>query len=162
MTSTPLDAIDAKILQLLQQDATLSVAELADRVGLSPSPCWRRVKRLEEDGVILGRVTLVDPEKLGLGFEVYASVKLQSPTRENLERFEQATARLPEILECVTVTGAADYLLRVVAADIHAYDDFLRDEILSLGLASDVRSSIVIRVAKRSTAAPVPFPATRG
>lgn len=112
--------------------------------------------------MILGRVTLVDPEKLGLGFEVYASVKLQSPTRENLERFEQATARLPEILECVTVTGAADYLLRVVAADIHAYDDFLRDEILSLGLASDVRSSIVIRVAKRSTAAPVPFPATRG
>jgi DNA-binding Lrp family transcriptional regulator len=131
------------------------VADIAERVGLSSSPCWRRIKRLEEEGVIVGRVTLLDREKLGLNFEVYATVKLQLPTRENLERFEQAVNRWPEVVECATVTGAVDYLLRIVTTDMHAYDDFLRDKILALGLVSDVQSRIVIRVAKRTTAAPL-------
>ncbi len=150
-----LDAIDAKILDLIQRDAALSVAEIADRVGLSSSPCWRRIKRLEEEGVIIGRVTLLDRERLGLNFEVIASVKLQLPTRENLERFEAAVAKWPEVVDCATVTGAVDYMLRIVTTDMHAYDDFLRDKILSLGLVSDVQSRIVIRVAKRTTAAPL-------
>jgi Lrp/AsnC family transcriptional regulator len=153
--TTSLDAIDAKILDLIQRDAALSVAEIADRVGLSSSPCWRRIKRLEEEGVILGRVTLLDRERLGLNFEVIASVKLQLPTRENLERFEAAVAKWPEVVDCATVTGAVDYMLRIVTTDMHAYDDFLRDKILSLGLVSDVQSRIVIRVAKRTTAAPL-------
>lgn len=150
-----LDPVDAKILDLIQKDASLSVAEIAERVGLSSSPCWRRIKRLEEDGVIRARVTLLDRARLGLNFEVIASVKLQLPTRENLERFEAAVQRWPAVVDCATVTGAVDYMLRIVTTDIEAYDDFLRDNILSLGLVSDVQSRIVIRVAKRTTAAPL-------
>ena len=150
-----LDAIDAKILDLLQQDASLSIADIADRVGLSSSPCWRRIERLKKNGVILSQVTLLDRENLGLTFEVIASVKLQLPTRENLEQFEAAVKKWPEVVDCATVTGAVDYMLRVVTTDMHAYDDFLRDKVLALGLVSDVQSRIVIRVAKRTTAAPL-------
>lgn len=150
-----LDAIDAKILDLLQEDASLSIADIADRVGLSSSPCWRRIERLKRAGVIVSQVTLLDREQLGLAFEVHASVKLQMPTRDNLERFENAVQKWPEVVDCATVTGAVDYLLRIVTTDIHAYDDFLRDKVLSLGLVSDVQSRIVIRVAKRTTAAPL-------
>jgi DNA-binding Lrp family transcriptional regulator len=149
------DAIDVRILDQLQKDASISVADLADQVGLSSSPCWRRIKRLEEEGVITARVTLLDREKLGLNFEVYATAKLQLPTRENLERFEAASREWPEVVECSTVTGPSDYLMRIMTTDIHAYDDFLRDKVLALGLVSDVQSSIVVRVAKRTTAAPL-------
>ncbi|MBI1188887.1 MAG: winged helix-turn-helix transcriptional regulator [Alphaproteobacteria bacterium] len=150
-----LDAIDAKILDLLQQDASLSIAEIADRVGLSSSPCWRRIERLKKNGVITSQVTLLDREKLGLTFEVIASVKLQLPNRENLEKFESAVRKWPEVVDCATVTGAVDYMLRIITTDMHAYDDFLRDKILSLGVVSDVQSRIVMRVAKRTTAAPL-------
>jgi DNA-binding Lrp family transcriptional regulator len=150
-----LDSIDAKILDLVQHDANLSVAEIADRVGLSSSPCWRRIKRLEEEGIILKRVTLLDTEKLGLTFEVMASVKLQLPTRENLERFEAAVEKWPEVVDCATVTGAVDYMIRVITTDMRAYDDFLRDKLLGLGLVSDVQSRIVIKRSKRTTAAPL-------
>jgi Lrp/AsnC family transcriptional regulator len=150
-----LDSIDIKILDLVQHDAGLSVAEIADRVGLSSSPCWRRVKRLEEIGIITKRVTLLDREALGLGFEVVASVKLQLPTKENLETFEAAVQNWPEVVDCVTVTGAIDYMIRVVTTDMHAYDAFLRDRPLALGLVSDVQSQIIMRVAKRTTAVPI-------
>jgi DNA-binding Lrp family transcriptional regulator len=150
-----LDAIDARILDLIQKDAALSVAEIADKVGLSSSPCWRRIKRLEEQGVIDKRVTLLNYEKLGLGFEVVANVKLQLPSRENLEKFEVAVRRWPEVIECMTVTGAVDYVMRVVTTDMHAYDNFLRDRMLALGLVSDIQSRIIVNVAKRTTAAPL-------
>ena len=153
--SEEIDAIDVKILDLLQQDASLSIADIAERVGLSSSPCWRRIERLKKIGVIVRQVTLLDYEKLGLGFEVYASVKLQLPSRENLEKFESAVARWPEVVECVTVTGAADYMMRIVTHDMHAYDDFLRDKMLALGLISDVQSRIRMRIAKRTTSAPL-------
>jgi DNA-binding Lrp family transcriptional regulator len=153
--SEPLDAIDARILELLQRDASLSIADIADQVGLSSSPAWRRIERLKKAGVILRQVTLLDPEKLGLTFEVFASVKLQLPSRENLERFEAAVMEWPEVVECSTVTGAVDYMLRIVTTDMHAYDDFLRDKMLALGLVSDVQSRIVMRAAKRTTAAPL-------
>lgn len=150
-----LDAVDARILDLLQKDASLSIAEIAERVGLSSSPAWRRIERLKRAGVILKQVTLLDQDKLGLGFQVMASVKLQLPSRENLELFERAVAGWPEVVECVIVTGAVDYMLRIVTRDMHAYDDFLRDTMLALGLVSDVQSRIVMRVAKRTTAAPL-------
>ncbi|HVV31978.1 MAG TPA: Lrp/AsnC family transcriptional regulator [Vitreimonas sp.] len=153
--SEQLDAVDARILELLQADASLSIAEVAERVGLSSSPAWRRIERLKKAEIIKGQVTLLDYEKLGLRFEVYASVKLQLPSRENLERFETAVAQWPEVVECATVTGAADYMLRVITRDIHAYDDFLRDKMLALGVVSDVQSHIVMRVPKRTTAAPL-------
>jgi Lrp/AsnC family transcriptional regulator len=150
-----LDAIDARILDLIQRDAALSVAEIAERVGLSSSPCWRRIKRLEEQGIVERRVTLLNHEKLGLGFEVVANVKLQLPSKENLEKFEAAVRKWPEVTECMTVTGAVDYVMRIVTTDMHAYDNFLRDKILALGLVTDIQSRIIINVAKRTTAAPL-------
>ena len=153
--SEALDAVDAKILDLIQHDAGLSVAEIAERVGLSSSPCWRRIKRLEDAGVIQGRVTLLDREKLGLGFEVYATVKLSLPNKENLEAFEIAVGKWSEVVQCATVTGGEDYVLRIITRDRHAFDDFLRDKLLSLGLVSNVQSRIVIRGVKNSTAVPL-------
>jgi DNA-binding Lrp family transcriptional regulator len=150
-----LDAIDAKILDLVQYDAALSVAEIAEQVGLSSSPCWRRIKRLEDVGVIQRRVTILDREKLGLGFEVYCTVKLTLPTKQNLEAFESAVIPWSEVAQCATVTGAADYELRIITRDMHAFDDFLRDKLLSLGLVSNIESRIVIRSVKNSTAVPL-------
>ncbi len=150
-----LDAIDAKILDLIQYDAGLSVAEIAEQVGLSSSPCWRRIKRLEDVGVIERRVTLLNGEKLGLSFEVYAEVKLNMPSKENLNAFEAAVVNLPEVAQCATVTGGMDYVLRIVTRDMHAFDDFLREKLLSLGLVSEVESRIVIRNVKNSTAVPL-------
>ncbi len=153
--SVELDAVDIRILDLLQQNASLSIADIAERVGLSSSPAWRRIERLKRDGVITKQVTLLDHEKLGLTFEVFASVKLQMPSRENLDKFESAVADWPEVVECALVTGAVDYMLRVISRDIHAYDDFLRDKMLALGLVSDVQSRIIMRVPKRTTSAPL-------
>ena len=149
------DAVDTRILDLIQHDASLSVAEIAERVGLSSSPCWRRIKRLEDAGVIRRRVTLLDHEKLGLGFEVYAEVRLTTPTKDNLAAFEEAVIGWPEVAQCATVTGGMDYVLRVVTRDIHAFDDFLRDRLLALGLVQNVESRIVIRSVKSTTAAPL-------
>ncbi|MEM1087575.1 MAG: Lrp/AsnC family transcriptional regulator [Pseudomonadota bacterium] len=153
--SETLDAIDAKILDLIQKDASLSVAEIADRVSLSSSPCWRRIKRLEEIGVITGRVTLLEKQSLGLGFEVLANVKLALPSNDNLAAFEALVEEWPEVMECMTVTGAVDYIIRVTTTDMYAYDRFLREKLLGSALVSDVQSRIIINVAKRTTALPL-------
>lgn len=150
-----LDSIDARILSLIQEDAALSVADIADKVGLSSSPCWRRIKRMEENGIITRRVTLLNTQKLGLDFEVVANVKLSLPSRENLEAFEALVQDWPEVTHCMTVTGAVDYIIHVLTTDMHAYDDFLRSKLLGSGLVSDVQSRIIIRVAKRTTAVPL-------
>jgi Lrp/AsnC family transcriptional regulator len=150
-----LDKVDARILDLIQEDAGLSVAEVAERVGLSASPCWRRIRRMEESGLIVGRATILDRERLGLGFEVYCTVKLALPSKDNLERFEAAIGPLSEVVQCATVTGAADYELRIVTRDMHAFDDFLREKLLSLGLVSNIESRIVIRSVKNTTALPL-------
>ena len=153
--SEVLDAVDAMILDLIQHDAGLSVAEIAERVGLSSSPCWRRIKRLEDAGVIQRRVTILDREKLGLGFEVYCTAKLSLPTKDNLEAFEAAIDGWSEVVQCATVTGSADYELRIITRDMNAFDAFLREKLLSLGLVSNVESRIVIRGVKNSTAVPL-------
>ncbi len=149
------DLIDAKILDLIQTDASLSVADIAERVGLSSSPCWRRIKRMEEAGIIRGRVTLLDRNALGLGFEVVANVKLSLPSKDNLEAFEALVKQWPEVLECMTVTGGVDYIVRITTTDMHAYDAFLREKLLGSALVSDVQSRIVLNVAKRTTALPL-------
>ena len=153
--SEDLDAVGARILDLIQHDASLSVAEIAERVGLSSSPCWRRIKRLEEEGIIQRRVTILDREKLGLTFEVYCTVKLSLPTKQNLETFEHAVNGWAEVVQCATVTGSADYELRIVTRDMHAFDDFLRDKLLSLGLVSNIESRIVVRAVKNATTLPL-------
>lgn len=150
-----LDPIDARILDILQQDAGLSVAEVADRVGLSASPCWRRIKRLEDSGLITKRVTLLNAKLLGLDFEVYAIVKLTLPSSENLEIFDNAVAKWPEVVQCATITGREDYVLRIVTSDMHAFDRFLREKLLALGLVSDCESHIVTRGVKNVTALPL-------
>jgi Lrp/AsnC family transcriptional regulator len=150
-----IDELDARILDLIQEDASLSVADLAERVGLSPSPCWRRIKRLEDLGVILKRVTVLDPDRLGLGFEVYVSVKLSLPSRTNLEAFESRLENWPEVVSCQTVTGHEDYMLRVMTRDMHAYDDFLRDKLLASDLVSGVESRIIMRSVRQTTAVPI-------
>ncbi len=155
LVRSDIDAIDAKILALLQDDASLSVADIAAKVGLSSSPCWRRIKRLEEDGIITTSVTILNRELLGLNFEVFVAVKLDRPTRTHLREFEAIVRELPEVLECATVTGAVDYILRVVTTDMHTYDDFLRDKILSMDLVQTAVSRIVIRSVKDTTALPL-------
>ncbi len=150
-----IDGIDAKILHLIQSNAALSVADIADKVGLSSSPCWRRIKRMEELGIIKQRVTILDRTKLGLDFEVFVAVKLALPNRANMEKFEKAVSRMPEVVQCASVTGAVDFMLRVVTKDMHSYEDFLREVLLSIDLISDVQSRIVLRQTKESYSIPL-------
>ncbi len=110
---------------------------------------------MEEAGFIVGRVTLINNQALGLDFEVIASVKLSLPSRENLEAFEAMVQDWPEVVECMTVTGAVDYMMHIITTDMHAYDNFLRDKLLGSKLVSDVQSRIVIRVSKKTTALPL-------
>ena len=150
-----LDTIDARILKLIQKDASLSVADIADEVGLSSSPCWRRIKRMEEAGLIEGRVTLLSREQLGLDFEVFVSVKLGLPNRDNMRKFEDAVRRMPEVVGCYVTTGAVDYLLRIITRDMHSYEEWLREVLLGIDLVSDVQSRIVLRQAKSTTELPL-------
>lgn len=150
-----IDEIDRAILEKLQSDSGLAVAEIALAVGMSPSPCWRRIKRLRDDGVIKGEVMLLDREKLGLSFVVYASIKLSPPSRENIEAFEKLIMELPEVTLCEMITGGVDYLIRIVTTDMHAYDDFLRSKLLALGIVSDIQSRIVLSSIKESSKLPL-------
>ena len=150
-----LDAIDTKILKIIQRDASVSVAEVADQVGLSSSPCWRRIKRMEEAGLIRGRVTLLSRKALGLDFEVFISVKLALPNRENMTKFESAVSRMPEVVNCAVTTGGVDYVLHVITRDMRSYEDFLREVLLSIDLISDVQSRIILRRTKETTELPL-------
>jgi Lrp/AsnC family transcriptional regulator len=150
-----LEAGDLRILRVLQRDASLSVAEVAREVGMSATPCWRRIKRMKEAGVIRRVAALVDREAVGLGFVSYAFVKLALPSRENMERFDRLVERWPEVVTCERVTGAVDYLLKVVTEDIKTYDDFLRLKLLDNELVSDVQSRIVVATVKDTAALPI-------
>lgn len=149
------DAIDRQILGVLQQDASLSNAQVAARVGLSSSPCWRRVRRLEREGAIRGRVALLDPDKLGLSVVAFASVKLSSHGRQALPEFESAVREYPEVLECYTVTGETDFILRIVTRNIRSYEDFLRHHLLQLPTVAEVHSTIALTQVKYTTALPL-------
>jgi len=150
-----LDAMDLRILKAMQVDAARPVSEIAQEVGLSQTPCWRRIKRLNETGAIQGIVARLDPEALGLHFTSYAFVKLQMPSTENMARFDDLARRWPEIVTCERITGAVDYLIKVVAADIGEYDNFLRYKLLASDLVSDVQSHIVVSPIKVTAALPI-------
>jgi len=154
-SSIELDEIDRRILEILQRDCSLPSAEIAARVGLSASPCWRRIQQLEQAGVIRGRVALLDPERLGLGIVVFASVKLSAHGRQALPEFEAAIKEYPEVMECYTVSGGVDYLLRVVTHDIQAYEVFLREHLTQLPAVAEVHSRIAITQVKYTTAIPI-------
>ena len=149
-----LDAIDRRILERLQQDGRLSNADLAEKVGLSSSPCWRRVKALEEAGVIKGYAALLDAKTVGLSVNVFVSVSLSTQNEKSLKDFERAAAARPEVMECYLMTGDSDYLLRVVVPDLEAYERFVMDFTKIPGIAQ-IRSSFALRPVKQGTALPL-------
>mgnify|MGYP001278394489 CR=1 FL=1 len=150
-----LDAGDRRVLRILQEDASLSVAEVARRAGMSQTACWRRIKRLKDDGIVRHIAAIVDREAVGQTFLAYAFVKLALPSRDNMEAFDRLVTRWPEVVTCERITGAVDYLLKVVAPDIKGYDTFLRTKLLDNTLVSDVQSRIVVSTVKDTTALPI-------
>ncbi|MGE0313290.1 MAG: Lrp/AsnC family transcriptional regulator [Lautropia sp.] len=161
MPTIPLDAIDLKILGVLQVDAGISNQELADRVALSPSPCLRRVRRLESSGVIRRRVALLDAAALGLGLLAYVNVKLDKRQRDDKgvyapESFRAAVLAWPEVVACHAMTGDIDYLLRVQARDLDGFSRFVLDHLLRHPAVVDVRSSFALDRIKETTALPLP------
>jgi DNA-binding Lrp family transcriptional regulator len=151
-----IDAIDRRILASLQEDASITNVELAEKVGLSPSPCLARVRALEQAGVILRRVALLDPLKLGASISVFIRVTLEKQTEAVLDRFESAMARFPEVMECYLMTGDADYLLRVVMPDMQTLERFIVDHLTKIPGISNIRSSFALKQVRYKTALPLP------
>ena len=151
-----MDEIDRTILSCLQDDATIPLAEIAARVGLTSTPCWRRIQKLESSGVIRGRVAILDAAALNVGVTVFVSVKTREHNYAWLEEFAAAVAEFPEVVEFYRMSGEIDYLLRVVVRDIAAYDDFYKRLIEKVSL-SDVSSSFAMEQIKYSTALPLHY-----
>lgn len=151
----PLDSFERKILMLLQEDASRSTAEIAERVGLSTSPCWRRIDRLERDGFILRRVAIVDRRKVGLNAHIFAQVKLNAHGRANLDEFTEAIRGFPEVLECFVLMGTVDFMLRIVARDIEAYERFFFDKLSQLPGVQEINSTVALSEIKSITALPL-------
>jgi len=150
-----LDAIDRKILTVLQEDASLSVAEIGDRVGLSSTPCWKRIQRLEAEGIILRRVALVDQNKIGLGLSVFVSIESGDHSDTWLRKFAEAVSAMPEVMEFYRMAGDVDYMLRVVVSDMQSYDVFYKKLISAVPL-KNVTSRFAMEKIKSVTALPVP------
>ena len=150
-----LDRLDRRILDELQADARISNQELANRVGLSPAPCWRRLRRLETEGLIAAHVTLLNAPAIGLPINVYAMVSLENHHPESVRQFDQMVAERPEVLECHSMSGTNDYLLRIVAASIEAYEKFMSAHLMQLRAVRSVNTSFVLRTKKFTTRLPV-------
>lgn len=155
MAKPRLDAIDIRILKVLQQAADISNIDLAERVGLSPTPCLRRVRILEEAGIIRTRVTLLDPKVLGLSVSVFVSVTLEKQVKERLQEFEAEVRRRPEVVECYLMTGESDYLLRIVVPDLATYERFLKDSLTRIPGVASIKSSFALDQVAYSTALPL-------
>ncbi|HZL62191.1 MAG TPA: Lrp/AsnC family transcriptional regulator [Pseudolabrys sp.] len=149
-----MDAIDRKILAVVQEDAALSVAEIGQRVGLSSTPCWKRLQRLEADGVIMRRVALIDPEKIGLGITVFVSIETGDHSQDWLKRFAETVGGMPEVMEFYRMAGDVDYMLRVVVPDIQGYDGFYKKLIATVPL-KNVTSRFAMERIKSTTALPI-------
>ena len=152
-----LDAIDRKIIAAVQQDGRINIQDLAEKVGLSPSPCARRIRLLEESGIIKGYTAVIDQKKVGLPINAFASVRLERQREENLDRFAQAVARWPEVADCYLMTGPRDYLLRIVARDLEDYERFLKDKLTRLEGVASIETSFALGQVKRSDALPMEF-----
>jgi Lrp/AsnC family transcriptional regulator len=146
-----MDAVDTKILMLLQEDASISIAELAQRVNLSQTPCWKRIERLEATGVIEKRVALVDPEKVGLGLTVFVSIEIADHSGQWLQCFAEFVSAMPEVMEFYRMAGDVDYMLRVAVPDMAAYDSFYQGLVEAVPLKSVTSRFAMQRV--KSTAA---------
>jgi Lrp/AsnC family transcriptional regulator len=150
-----MDAIDRKILAVLQENAALSVADIGQRVGLSSTPCWKRIQRLEADGIIVKRVALVDQDRIGLGISVFVSIETGDHSQDWLDRFAKTVTALPEVMEFYRMAGDVDYMLRVVVPDIAGYDAFYKRLIAAVPL-KNVTSRFAMEKIKSTTALPVP------
>jgi DNA-binding Lrp family transcriptional regulator len=155
MPSTLVDPVDLRILAALQENAKLSNVELATKVNLSPSPCLARVRKLEKAGIIRRYVSLLDPLALGLGVSVFIQIRLEKQVEHALEQFEAAMHEHPEVMECYLMTGDADYLLRVLVADIPALERFIVDELSKTPGVANIRSSFALKQVKYKTALPL-------
>ena len=149
-----MDAIDRKILAVVQEDASLSVAEIGQRVGLSSTPCWKRLQRLEADAVITRRVAIIDPEKVGLGITVFVSIETGDHSQDWLKKFADVVGAMPEVMEFYRMAGDVDYMLRVVVADIAGYDAFYKKLIATVPL-KNVTSRFAMERIKSTTALPI-------
>src|SRR5437660_2247933 len=150
-----IDAIDRKILRVLQEDASLSVAEIGERVGLSSTPCWKRVQRMENEGIIIGKVALIDQNKIGLGLSVFVSVESADHSDAWLKRFAEAVSAMPEVMEFYRMAGDVDYMLRVVIPDMQSYDVFYKKLINAVPL-KNVTSRFAMEKIKSVTTLPIP------
>ncbi|MBZ9719248.1 Lrp/AsnC family transcriptional regulator [Mesorhizobium sp. AD1-1] len=155
MPNPTLDAIDLKIIAALQKNAKATMNELAEAVGLSPSPCARRVRLLESAGVIKGYTVVLDQKKLGLPISAFASIKLERQREDDLDRFSQAVLRWPEVVDCYLMTGQRDYLMRIVVRDLEAYERFIKDKLTRLDNIASIESSFALGQVKRSEVLPV-------
>lgn len=149
------DNMDRKILNLMQEDASLTIAEIADRVALTHSPCWRRIQRLREEGVIVRQVTLLDRKLVGLNTQIFALVRLNAKGRESIEEFSRAIRSFPEVLDCYVTLGATDFILRIVAKDIDAYERFFFDQLSRVPGVQEINSMVALSEIKSTTSLPL-------
>jgi len=155
MARPEIDEIDGRILELIQDNARIANTELAEKVGLSPSPCSRRLTALEQSGTIRGYAALLDPARIGLPVSVFVSVTLEKQVDEALQIFEAAIRPLPEVMECYLMTGDADYLLRVAVPDLDAYQRFLLDHLTRIPGVASIKSSFALKQVRYKTAMPL-------
>lgn len=150
-----LDAVDRRILELMQKDATLTVAEIAEQAGLAQSPCWRRIQRMRDNGIILGQVTLLNRKEIGLNAQIFAQVRLNAKGRENIEEFSEAIQGFKEVLDCYVTLGATDFILRIVAEDINAYERFFFEQLSRVPGIQEINSMVALSEIKSTTALPL-------
>jgi Lrp/AsnC family transcriptional regulator len=150
-----LDRVDRRILDLLQREGALPVAEVASRTGLSTTTCWRRIQQLEHEGVIRGRVALLDRSALGLDVTIFAHVKLSTQGRDAIAAFAEAIRERPEVLDCYTTMGEWDFMLRIVTRDIKTYEAFYLDHLSKLPYVQSINSSVTVTVIKETTVLPI-------
>lgn len=150
-----IDEYERKILRELQRDAKQTTAEIADKVGLSPSPCWRRIARMERDGIILGHVAVVDRKAVGLNAHIFAQVKLNAHGRANLDEFSAAISAFPQVLDAYVLMGTTDFMLRIVAEDIEAYERFFFDSLSKLPGVQEINSTVALSQIKSSSELPI-------
>lgn len=149
-----MDETDLKLLRALQAHPEIALADLGPLIGLSQTPCWRRLKKLENQGIIRGRAVLLDPAALGLTVNVFAYIKLKSHDEETLEALERAVGEHPEIVQCFSMSGESDYMLRVIVSNVEAYERFLKRKLLHLPGVASINSSFALKRIKETTALP--------
>ena len=150
-----LDAIDVRIIAAIQNDGRISINDLAEKVGLSPSPCARRLRILEEKGVIKGYAAMIDQTKVGLPVSAFASIKLERQREEDLDRFARAVAGWPEVVDCYLMTGQRDYLMRIVVRDLQAYETFIKSKLTRLEGIASIETSFALDQVKRAEVLPI-------